>query len=76
MVLCVTIEDVDELLLLDGTNHHGASLRIHSQILSRHDAPASGLAESLELHLHELVLGLVVLDDENATRVRADDCVI
>lgn len=34
----VTIENVDELLLLNRTNHHGAPLGVRGQVLTRHNA--------------------------------------
>ena len=40
----VPVEDVDELLLLDGADHDGPPLRVDRQVLPRHDPPAAGLA--------------------------------
>ena len=35
--LCVSVEDVDELLLLDGADHDGPALGVDGQVLPRHD---------------------------------------
>ena len=40
----VSVEDVDELLLLDGADHDCPPLGIDRQVLPRHDPPAAGLA--------------------------------
>jgi hypothetical protein len=35
--LSVPVEDVDELLLLNSTDHNGATLGVNCQILARHN---------------------------------------
>mmetsp|Transcript_15478 Transcript_15478/g.33673 ORF Transcript_15478/g.33673 Transcript_15478/m.33673 type:complete len:246 (-) Transcript_15478:351-1088(-) len=42
---CVSIQNVDKLALLDGRYHHGTSLGIGGQILSRRAATAARMAE-------------------------------
>ena len=48
--LGIPVEDVDQLLLLNGANHDGSTLGIDSQILARHN-PEHQLGCSLSLSL-------------------------
>mmetsp|Transcript_84449 Transcript_84449/g.273455 ORF Transcript_84449/g.273455 Transcript_84449/m.273455 type:complete len:309 (+) Transcript_84449:2684-3610(+) len=72
----VAVQDVDELLLLDGAYHHGAALGVHGQVLAGHDAPAARLAKGLLVHLLEAILHPIVLQDHDAARVGGDHDVV
>ena len=74
--LRVPVEDVDQLLLLDGTNHHGSALGIDGQVLPGHDPPTSRLAERLHVDAVEGVLGAIVLQDHDPTRIRPQNDVV
>ena len=74
--LRVSVENIDELLLLDGRDHDGATLGIDGQVLARHDSTTSGLAEGLHVHALEQVLGRIVLEDVDPAGVGTDDDVV
>ena len=74
--LRVSVENIDELLLLDGRDHDGATLGIDGQVLARHDSTTSGLAEGLHVHALEQVLGRIVLEDDDPAGVGTDDDVV
>mmetsp|Transcript_61106 Transcript_61106/g.157570 ORF Transcript_61106/g.157570 Transcript_61106/m.157570 type:complete len:936 (+) Transcript_61106:1023-3830(+) len=65
----VAVQDVHELLLLDRADHHRAALRVHGEVLSRHDAAAARLPVGLLVHLLEDVLLAIILEDDDAPRV-------
>lgn len=72
----ITVEDVDELLLLAGGDHDGSALGIDGEVLAGDNAAAAGLAEGLLVDLVEAVLVLLVLEDDDAAGVGADDDVV
>mmetsp|Transcript_96811 Transcript_96811/g.270984 ORF Transcript_96811/g.270984 Transcript_96811/m.270984 type:complete len:956 (-) Transcript_96811:2-2869(-) len=72
----VAVQDVDELLLLDGANHHGAALGVDGQVLAGHDPSAARLAVGLHVHLLENVLRPVVLEDHDPAGVGRDHDVV
>mmetsp|Transcript_54690 Transcript_54690/g.144051 ORF Transcript_54690/g.144051 Transcript_54690/m.144051 type:complete len:273 (+) Transcript_54690:3117-3935(+) len=68
----VAVQDVHKLLLLDRADHDGTALRVHGEVLPRHDAAATRLAKGLLVHLLEEILLAVVLEDDDPPRVRGD----
>lgn len=72
----VTVEDVDELLLLEGGDAEGAALGVDGEELAGDDAAAAGLAEGLLVDLVEAVAVGGVLEDDEAAGVGADDEVV
>lgn len=72
----VAVEDVDELLLLEGGDAERAALGVDGEELAGHDAAAAGLAEGLLVDLVEAVAVGGVLEDDEAAGVGADDEVV
>mmetsp|Transcript_50156 Transcript_50156/g.138959 ORF Transcript_50156/g.138959 Transcript_50156/m.138959 type:complete len:453 (-) Transcript_50156:46-1404(-) len=72
----VAVERVHELLLLDGTDHHGAALRVGRDELARHHAPQPRLPVRLGVHLLEAALLVGVLEDDHLARVAAEHNVV
>lgn len=72
----ITVEDIDELLLLTGSDHDGSALGIDGEVLSRDYTATAGLAEGLLVDLVEAVLVLLVLEDNDAAGVGADNDVV
>lgn len=72
----VMVEDVDELLLLVGSDHGGVALGVDGQVLPRNDAVSPRLVEGLLVDLVDVGDGGVVLEDDEAAGVRANDVVV
>lgn len=72
----VTIEDIDELLLLTGSDHDSTALGVYRNVLAGDDAAAARLAEGLLVDLVEGILLLVVLEDDDAAGVGANDDIV
>mmetsp|Transcript_1924 Transcript_1924/g.3662 ORF Transcript_1924/g.3662 Transcript_1924/m.3662 type:complete len:203 (-) Transcript_1924:394-1002(-) len=65
----VAVQNVDELLLLDGSDHHCTSLGVNGEVLTRHNPPAARLAKRLDVHLLKGVLGPIVLQNHDPAGV-------
>lgn len=72
----VTVEHVDELLLLEGGDAERSAFGIDGEELAGHDAAATRLAEGLLVDLVEAVAVGGVLEDDEAAGVGADDEVV
>jgi len=62
----IPVEDVHQLLFLQGADHDGAALRVCGQMLSRYDTAAAGLSKRLLMHFGQHILGGVVLQNSDA----------
>lgn len=54
-VVGVAIENVDELLFLDGADHNGAAFGVCGKVLTRHNASYSCLAKCFLVDLDESI---------------------
>jgi hypothetical protein len=67
--LGISVQDVDQLILLDRGDQTSSSFGISGEILAGNDPTNARLAECLEVKTGESVLGRDVFDDRYATGI-------
>src|SRR5205807_203308 len=72
----IAIQNVDEFLLLKGSDQHGTSLRVYCNILARHYSSYAALSECLFVYFYKSLLFCVELQNRNAPAVRTEDQII
>lgn len=72
----VAVEDIDELGFLHCSDHDRATFRIDSKILACHNPARAGLAVRFLVHFYECVRLRVVVEDDDAARVRPNDHIV
>ncbi len=76
VILGISIDDVNEFLLFDSSNHKGTTFRISSQILTRDDSSNTSFAESFLMNFFEFILFTIILENDNSSWIRADNNII
>ena len=66
LVLRVSVQNVDELLLLSGSNHDCTTFGICCQVLSRHDPSTTSLPKGFLMNLNKVLTLIVILENDNA----------
>ena len=73
---CITIENVDQLRFFHCANHGGSAFGVGCEVLARNDPSRTRLSICFLMQLDETARVRVIFKDDDAARVRADDCVV
>lgn len=76
LCISVTIDDVDEFLLLNCADHESSALWISREELSWNNSTATSLSEGLLVLLIEYVFFSVVLQNDHTPTVRANNYIV
>lgn len=72
----ISVQDVDELVLLNGSDEACAAFRISGEVLSRDNAADAGLPKGFEVEAVELVQIWLVLEDSDTTGIASHNDII
>ena len=70
------VQNEDQLLFLDGPDHHGSTFGVDSQILSGDDPTASALAKSFQMNPVERIFEGIELQNDDSSGIRSDNDII
>ena len=74
--LRVSVQDVNQLILLDRGDEARPALRVASKVLSGNYPPYAGLPERLKMDPGEAVLSRHILQDRNPSRVSRENEIV